>query len=88
MFLISDYSSYPYYNGSSLFPTYGPPPPSDIDFETRTHETSPDTLQQVLLDIISSERCSSDEFVYGDRVTVEMICAGEPGRDTCYVRFH
>ena len=76
MFLISDYY------GTTSFPPYGPPSPS------RNHETSTDTLQQVLLDLISSVRCSSDEFVYGDRVTVEMICAGEPGRDTCYVRFH
>ena len=59
----------------------------DYNFDTRYHdEFYPDTLQQVLLDLISPERCSSDEFAYGDLVTEEMICAGEPGVDTCQVR--
>lgn len=46
---------------------------------------SPDTLQEVMLDLIATEECKTTEDLPSD---TSVICALTPNKDTCSVSYH
>lgn len=50
------------------------------------HGSRPDKLQQVMVPMISNEKCNEPEW-YGGGLDETMVCAGyeEGGRDACQV---